>query len=55
GKVVALSTGIENMDLFIVQDIITSYLAYENMDYYFRVFELVAFRIKNPSAIVVAK
>ena len=55
GKVVALSTGIENMDLFIVQDIITSYLAYENMDHYFRVFELVAFRIKNPSAIVVAK
>ena len=55
GKVVALSTGIENMDLFIVQDIITAYLAYENMDHYFRVFELIAFRIKNPSAVVVAE
>lgn len=55
GKMVAVSTGIENMDLFIVQDIITSYLAYENMDHYFRVFELVAFRIKNPASVVVAQ
>jgi uncharacterized linocin/CFP29 family protein len=55
GTAVAVSTGIENMDLFVVQDIITSYLAYENMDHYFRVFELIAFRIKNPLSVVVAK
>lgn len=51
GKAVAVATGVENMDIFIVQDMITSFLAYENMDYYFRVFEILAFRIKNPSAV----
>ncbi len=55
GKAVALSTGLENLDIFIAQDMITSYLAYENMDHYFRVFEILALRIKNPSAICVVE
>ncbi len=55
GKAVAVSTGTENMDIFMVQDMITSFIAYENMDYYFRVFEILAFRIKNPSAVVTAE
>jgi uncharacterized linocin/CFP29 family protein len=55
GTVVALSTGLENMDLVIAQDIITAYLAYDNMEHYFRVFELIAFRIKNPVSICTAE
>lgn len=55
GTAVALSTGIENMDLFVAQDIITAYIAYDNMEHYFRVFELIAFRIKNPQSICTAK
>ncbi len=55
GTVVAIAAGLENMDLFIAQDMTTAFLAVENMDYYFRVFELLAFRIKNPSSIVIAK
>jgi hypothetical protein len=40
------------MDIFLVQDMISAFIDYENMDYYFRVFEILAFRIKNPSAVV---
>lgn len=55
GTLVAIATGIENMDLVITQDMITAYINYENMEHYFRVFELIAFRINNPSSIVIAK
>jgi uncharacterized linocin/CFP29 family protein len=48
---IAVATGIENMDLFIAQDLITAYTEYTNMDHYFRVFESVALRIKRPQAI----
>ncbi len=55
GKAVAVATGIENMDIFIAQDMITAYLAYENMEHFFRVFEILALRIKNPTSVCVAK
>ncbi len=48
---IAVATGIENMDLFISQDLITAYTEYTNMDHYFRVFESVALRIKRPQSI----
>ncbi len=50
---VVVSTGIENLDLFISQDMITSYINYDNMDHYFRVFEIVALRIKRPECICI--
>ena len=51
-KAVVVATGIENMDLFIAQDMITAYVNYENMDHYFRIFEILSLRIKRPEAIV---
>jgi uncharacterized linocin/CFP29 family protein len=50
-KAVLVSTGIENMDLFVSQNVITAYINYDNMDHYFRVFEIVALRIKRPESI----
>ncbi len=55
GKAVAIATGAENMDLFIAQDMITAYLKPQDMDHYFRMFELVGFRIKNPLSIALAE
>lgn len=55
GTALAISSNIENLDLFLIQDMITGYLSYENMDHYFRVFEIIALRIKNPSCICVGK
>ncbi len=48
---IAVATGLENMDLFVSQDLITAYTEYTNMDHYFRVFESVALRIKRPQSI----
>lgn len=48
---VVVATGIENMDIFIAQDMVTAYYNYENMDHYFRVFEILALRIKRPESI----
>jgi uncharacterized linocin/CFP29 family protein len=50
-KAVLVATGIENMDLFVSQDVITAYINYENMDHYFRVLEIVALRIKRPESV----
>ncbi len=50
-KAVAVATGIENMDIFIAQDMITAYVNYENMDHYFRILEILALRIKRPESI----
>jgi len=50
-KAVIVSTGLENMELFITQDMITAYLSYENMEHYFRILEILALRIKRPEAI----
>lgn len=48
---VIVATGIENMDIFLAQDMITAYYNYDNMDHYFRVFEILALRIKRPESI----
>jgi len=48
---VLVSTGEQNMDLAIAQDLITAYLEPVKMNYYFRVFEIIALRIKRPGAI----
>lgn len=48
---VVVATGIENMDIFLAQDMVTAYYNYENMDHYFRVFEILALRIKRPESI----
>ncbi len=50
-KAVAVATGIENMDIFVAQDMITAYVNYDNMDHYFRIFEILALRIKRPESI----
>ncbi|GAB6071882.1 family 1 encapsulin nanocompartment shell protein [Venenivibrio stagnispumantis] len=48
---IVLSAGIENMDILVAQDMITAYINYENMDHYFRIFEILALRIKRPESI----
>lgn len=51
-RAVVVSTGAENMDLVLAQDLITSFLETSHMNHLFRVFEIVALRIKRPGAIV---
>lgn len=48
---VIVATGIENMDIFLAQDLMTAYYNYDNMDHYFRVFEILALRVKRPESI----
>lgn len=48
-----ISTGVQNMDLAIGQDMITGYLGAMALDHEFRVLETVLLRIKNKNAIVV--
>jgi uncharacterized linocin/CFP29 family protein len=48
---VVISTGPENLDIAISQDMITAYLGPDNMNHPFRVFESLTLRIKRPQAI----
>ena len=48
---VIVSTGSENFDIAIAQDLITAYLGPEHMNHPFRVFESLVLRIKRPEAI----
>lgn len=48
---VVVSTGPQNFDIAIAQDLITSYLGAEEMNHPFRVFETLVLRIKRPEAI----
>lgn len=48
---VVVSVGAENLDLAVAQDMVTAYLQVENLNHYFRVFEAVTLRIKQPAAI----
>ncbi|MBM3275688.1 MAG: bacteriocin family protein [Candidatus Sericytochromatia bacterium] len=48
---ILVSTGIQNFDIAIGQDLVTSYLGAENMNHPFRVFESLVLRIKRPGAI----
>jgi uncharacterized linocin/CFP29 family protein len=46
-----LSTGIQNVDIAIAQDLITGYLGPQNLNHPFRVLESLVLRIKRPGAI----
>lgn len=52
---VLLSTGEQNMDLVIGQDLITGFLGSSDLNLDFRVLETVLPRVKNPDAVVVFK
>lgn len=46
-----LSTGVQNIDIAVAQDFITSYLGPANLNHPFRVLESLVLRIKRPGAI----
>ena len=48
---VVVSTGPENLDIAIAQDLITAYLGPDKMNHPFRVFETLVLRIKRPESI----
>ena len=48
---IVLSAGIQNFDIAIAQDLVTSYLGAERMNHPFRVFESLVLRLKRPGAI----
>lgn len=48
---VVVSTGVQNLDIAVAQDIITAYLGPENLNHPFRVLESLVLRIKRPGAI----
>ncbi len=50
-KALLISTGSQNMDLAISQDLTTAYLDTEKMNHVFRVMEILTLRIKRPGAI----
>ena len=54
-EAVVVSTGQENLDLAVGQDLVTAYLGPEGMDHLFRLLETIALRIKRPGAICVLK
>jgi uncharacterized linocin/CFP29 family protein len=51
GKAVLLSTGNQNVDLAITEDLNLTYLGEKNQDYPFRVYECIVLRIKRAKAI----
>lgn len=50
-QAVLVSTGPQNMDLAVSQDLITAYIDTDNLNHVFRVMEMVALRIKRPASI----
>jgi len=51
GKAVLLSTGDQNFDLAVAEDLSLSFLGEKDKDYPFRVYECLVLRIKRPQAI----
>lgn len=51
GKAVLLSTGDQNFDIAIAEDVNLTYLGERDQDYPFRVYECLVLRIKRPKAI----
>ena len=51
GKAVLLSTGDQNADLAVTEDLHVTFLGEQDQDYPFRVYECLALRIKRPKAI----
>jgi uncharacterized linocin/CFP29 family protein len=52
-RALLVSSGPQNFDLVIAQDISVAYLGASNMNHIFRVLEMVALRIKRPSSVMV--
>ena len=52
GKAVLLSTGDQNFDIAVAEDLTLQYLGERDQDFPFRVYECLVLRIKRPSAIV---
>lgn len=50
-RALVVATGSQNMDLAVGQDMSTAFLGTEKMNHHFRVFEILALRIKRPAAI----
>lgn len=50
-KAMLVSTGAQNMDLAVAQDLVTAYLDTEKMNHVFRVMEVLTLRIKRPASI----
>ncbi len=55
GSLLVVSSSVENLDIYLVQDAITAYTGYENMEHTFRILELLSLRIKNPKSICIAR
>lgn len=51
GKAVLLSTGDQNFDIAVTEDLTLTFLGEANQDYPFRVYECLVLRIKRPTAI----
>lgn len=51
-QAVVVSTGAQNMDIAISQDLITAYLDLDKMNHHFRVMEILTLRIKRPQSIL---
>jgi uncharacterized linocin/CFP29 family protein len=51
GKAVMLSTGDQNFDVAITEDLTLAYLGERDQDFPYRVYEGLCLRIKRPSAI----
>jgi uncharacterized linocin/CFP29 family protein len=51
GKAVLLSTGDQNFDIAVTEDLTIAFLEERDQDYYFRVYECLVLRIKRPKAI----
>lgn len=51
-KAVLLAKGMENMDLVIGQDLVTSYMGPEKLNHVLRILETILLRIKRPESIV---
>lgn len=53
GTAALISTGIQNFDIAVAEDLQIAYLGPADMNYRFRVYESLALRVKRPSAICV--
>lgn len=51
-RALVVSTGAQNLDLAVAQDMVVGYLGPEKMNHVLRVLEILALRIKRPQAIV---
>ncbi len=51
GKAVLLSTGDQNVDIAVTEDLTLAYLGERDQDFLFRVYECLVLRIKRPKAI----